>query len=659
MAPTIQSAGQLAEVATRDPFGNPRYPSTASLSLYNFHRLSYAQILRHQPNVRTVVSFIARNVAQLGVHLFERVTDTDRRRVHDHDFARAIRRPNPADPHLTTYRLMHRTVWDVAALDRAFWVILPLRPLPRPLVLPLPAGRVEVLGSLWPTGYRYHGTTDVWELPRENVVYFQGSANIDDPLSGTSPIETLRRVIAEDDAAGRAREQFWRSGARVSGVVERPATAPDWSEPARDRFMADLRAAYTGEGEHAGGVPILEDGMTWKETGSVDARSAQYVEARKLSREEAAALWHIDPIWVGLNEGGAAFASVKERHKSLYQDTLGPWLSMLDQDLTFQALPAFEEDPEALDRLYVKLNAAEKMRGSTEDLADAIFKLTGRPILTANEGRALVERNDLPDGDGLALPLNLTIIGGDTETEPPALPAGQASRPALRRGTKAGLTTGEHDALRTEHVALHRQVLSRTFSRQLRAVLAAGVADASTIADVWDADRWDAELETDLLGAAVELVTGYAPAVGAALSFPEPDTDTMLPYLAESSRIAAENINTTTADQLAEAIFELDEDEDPIEAARHVFEVATDARAPEAAATRYTALAGFVAQDVATQAGRSSKVWVVTASNSRHSALDGETVPIGQPFSNGMAWPGDPAGGVAETAGCQCLLVFE
>lgn len=668
--PVIQSAGQLAEIAATDPLRwETSRTTSSSLRLYPSRRADYAQIVRSQPNVRTVISFIARNMAQLGVHLFERVSDTNRQRLRDHPFAVALRQPNPLDRHLTTYRLMHRTVWDACAFDVAFWAVLPAgRGVDRQVIVPLRPDRVRVSGHLYPTGYEYLGKNGtVRELSPDQVVYFQASHDLGDPIIGTPPIETLRRIIAEDEAAGRQREQFWKSGARIAGVIERPKDAPDWTDPARTRFKTDWDGLYSGDGPAAGGTPILEDGMQFKEAGTAtDARGAQYIEGRKLSREESAAAFHVDPIWVGIAGAGLSFSSVVERHKALYQDTLGPWVVMLEQDLTGQALPLFEPDAARLDQLYTKLNIAEKLRGSVEDMADSLTKLTGRPVLEVNEARALIDRNDIEGGDGLAVPLNLTVVGGTAPA--PELEGssagggdpvpGSSSRPALGRGAKAtaGLTEDQHEALRVEHTAAHRLSLERLFERQLADVVAAiGAANLPTADQVWDGGRWNAELESDLFGLAGNLADAYAPTVAEALALAAVDVDRMLPWLLESSRVAAENINVTTRNALEDALGE----DDPTEAVEALFANAQSSRAETSAASRFTAVAGFVAQDTAQQAGRSSKVWVVTSSNSRHAAVDGETVPLGELFSNGLAYPGDPTGSADETAGCQCLLVFE
>ena len=52
------------------------------------------------------------------------------------------------------------------------------------------------------------------------------------------------------------------------------------------------------------------------------------------------------------------------------------------------------------------------------------------------------------------------------------------------------------------------------------------------------------------------------------------------------------------------------------------------------------------------------KTWIVVSDNPRpsHAAIDGETVPLFDLFSIGMLYPGDPAGGPDEVAGCTCLL---
>ena len=52
---------------------------------------------------------------------------------------------------------------------------------------------------------------------------------------------------------------------------------------------------------------------------------------------------------------------------------------------------------------------------------------------------------------------------------------------------------------------------------------------------------------------------------------------------------------------------------------------------------------------------RIEKIWV-TGDNPResHAAMNGERVPIDEPFSNGAMWPGDDNLDPDESCGCNC-----
>lgn len=57
------------------------------------------------------------------------------------------------------------------------------------------------------------------------------------------------------------------------------------------------------------------------------------------------------------------------------------------------------------------------------------------------------------------------------------------------------------------------------------------------------------------------------------------------------------------------------------------------------------------------QAGVATKVWISsrdTEVRDLHRSIDGEEVPVDQPFSNGLMYPMDPAGSAAQTVNCRC-----
>jgi HK97 family phage portal protein len=391
---------------------------TEFLRLYEGYSASLSTIYRTQPAVRTVVDFLARNIAQLNVKCYEKASLGDRREAPNHPAAQLIQRPN-----LTTsrYAMLHGTVSDLAIYDNAYWRKLE-QGRQRQLVR-IPPWAVTPFGDsmLVVQGYRL---SDGTELRRDQVIHFHGY-NPDDPRMGFSPLESLRRLLAEESAAGKHRENFWRNAARQDGVIERPVEAPQWSDIARKRFREDWQNALSGE-TNAGKTAILEEGMKWNAS-AFSPKDAEFIAGRKLTREEVARAYHIPLPMVGILDH-ATFSNIREQHKQLYQDTLGPWLAMFEQELALQLLPWFGEFD---GKIYFEFNIEEKLQGSFEEQTEAISKAVGPGVawITRNEARRI--RNlpaiDDPGADELIIPSNVTVgsVVAPEVVEPiaPAIPA--------------------------------------------------------------------------------------------------------------------------------------------------------------------------------------------------------------------------------------------
>lgn len=634
----VVSDGSLRPLQYDAP--TPAFSSTLAPSL----TMSYGAIYRSQPAVRTVVSFLGRNIAQLGVHVFRRVSELDRQRDTGHPLARLLSRPNP---YTTRYRLIDALVQDKAVFDAAYWLKVRTSAGLGLGIVRLPPWRVELRGDGWlaPEKYRLHGRTGWRDYDPDEIVHFRGYS-AEDLRTGVSPIETLNRILAEEWAAGQYREQVLRNGARMSGYITRPAQTP-WSPNAKQRFRADWQAQYAGDGPAAGGTPILEDGMEFVPAAQT-AEQLQYVEARKLTREEVASAYHIPPPMVGLLDH-ASFSNITEQHKMLYQDTLGPMLQEITEDIELQLLPDLDDGGAPV---YVEFNMAEKLRGSFEEQAAALSTAVGRPWMVANEARARLNLSQIDGGDELVTPLNV-LVGGLASPRDTAPEPGEASAPVRR--TKAGRTLVKARAgssIEAEHVEVFRQV----FRRQQAALRSkAGAARGKAlIDDVWDGDRWNRELAADLLSLALKAVAEVAQRVLSALGFSPDQFDQprTVNFLAAVAERVASSVNAVTRAQVAEVLG------DPA-ALDEVFVRAVDQRAPEAARTQVTNLSGFASAEAVKQTGRrATKTWLVTSNNPRptHLAMNGQTVDLDERFSNGAAWPADPALGVDEVAGCECDL---
>ncbi len=363
---------------------------------------------RTQPHLRTVVSFLARNVAQLGLQVFERVDDTDRVRDRSSVLARTLALPDP-DAAMTVYDLVYATVGDMLLYDRAYWLVVPststrsgmmFRRLPPSWVAPVAADSFTV--DSYMVGQLVDKRVSV---PAAQILDFTGYSPTNS-LKGSPTVESLRQTLQEQVQAAQYRAQVWKRGGRVSAVIQRPVEAGEWSDKARETFRDDWYSKYTGNGPGAGGTPILEDGMTLNRV-DFSAKDQEFVEAAKLSMVTVASAFHVNPTMVGQNDG-ANYSNVREFRKMLYGDTLGPLLAQIEAKINAFLIPMLDMDPE---RFYAEFNIAEKLQGNFEEQANALQRAVGGPYMLRSEARARMNLPAIEGADELIVPLNV-IDGG-------------------------------------------------------------------------------------------------------------------------------------------------------------------------------------------------------------------------------------------------------
>ncbi len=635
----IQSLGDV--VGSSDAWT----PSNAygSLWMYDQYRYDYATMYRTQPAVRTCVEFLARNIAQLGLHVFRRVSNTDRVRLTDHPLALLLGKPLPEECKVTRYKLIEALVGDLGIYHNAYWLKIRGDSGVSGL-LRIPPHIILTKGGLAVEEYRIDLTTKTIVLPPEEIVHFRGY-NPQSATIGLSPLETLRRILAEEHASGQYREGFWKNAARMHGVVSRPANAPEWSADARARFKLEFEELYTGN-PNSGKTAILEEGMTWQQV-EFNAQESEWLSGRKLTREETTRAFHIPLPMAGILDY-ATYSNIKEQHKNLYQDCLGPWLKMIEEDIELQLLPEFDDTA----GVYVEFNIAEKMSGSFEEQTQALQSAVGRPWMTANEARARLNLPSLDgDADELVTPLNV-LIGGQASPRDSAPPKSAEHH----HNAKARLDS-HYGTMRETHQNRWAVALSKHYQRQEAAVASrmpkAAKGDIGGI--WWDDDRWNNELHSDLFRLNVMTAKAWASYMADMIGTTVQE-DMMLPWLDEHSRIQAEYLNATVRDAVAGAL----QDPEPASAVKRVFELAVSVWAVREAVSAVTSAASFGSSEAARAGGLKTKTWKVNSSSPRasHSAMNGETVPIDSRFSNGMRWPGDPVGGAENNANCQCSVVF-
>lgn len=624
-----------------------------------------ADLYRAQPNLRAVVSFLADNAAQVPIKVYDRASDTDRPRVLDSTAALLLAHPNPD---MTAFEFKRWMYSDLLLYERFLTLIYPSNDTESGWELrPVPASWIQTYKGDSPFAPEriVIGVpgNEALEIPADMFVLFHGY-DPTDPMRQYSRISALKETLHEQVESNKFRRQMWHRGGRFNSYVTRPKDVAPWSDAAFDRFKETFKASWAGsEASEGGGMPILEDGMEIK-TVQFNSRDAQWAEAVKLSREDCAAVYHVNPamIWPG---SGQTYASARDNARALYNDCLAPTLMQATDRINMAILPKVGENP----RHYVGYDITIKTEGTYEEKITTLSSAVGAPFLTRNEARARLDLPAIEGGDELITPLNV-LTGGLAsahDTDPNVerynmdIPAARKimGLKAPKKSRKARTKPTEEE---TEQIA---EVYRSFFKRQAKSVLAK--LGAKT-AEWWDEERWNNELTDDLYYEIMKLSKKVGKDAVADLwgGSGEYDPDRTEAYLTTMCRRRAEMMNQKTYDELQRALDEEYEDADALKATPEgVFENAEENRSVSAGAAFACAVVAWSTLEACRQNERGEKVyktWVVTSGNPRasHALMNGETVPYGEPFSNGAQWPGDvDALSVEEVANCQCVLEIE
>lgn len=621
---------------------------------------------RNSYAVRTVTYYIARKVAAVPMHVYRRVSDTDRERVTDTPLARSLVEPVPGRG---WSRFAEQLILDMAIQDR--WACLvSVAADGRPQYERLPAEQVAVHMSRGvPQAVTVFGQVDDYaksgprvDIPLDRVLFdVAPSAHIDEYNRGDSRLRTLAAVLAELDETSTWRREVAQTGPRVPAVIERPLEAPPWNDESWQRFRRQF-SNYRAGGGSEGGTPVLEDGMHLVDTKFLTPNDgSQTIQMRALALEEAAMLYGIPPELIGVRPGN--YSNIEALREHEYVDVLGSWVTNLED--------AFNAGLRSCGLLgeveYVEAAVESRLRGAFEDQAKVLSTSVGAPWLTRNEARARMNLPAIDGGDEVITPLNV-YVGGQASPQDggEATPALQGAPPKAveakaypRNVSGAGWPEiyAQCDALERDLLAFWKGQRKRIIQSE-EALRAQGGIKAEGKRTAVSNYVMQTEKLVTLLGgrdtaiaraAAAQVLDKWNPSRE---GWDDADMDGWLAYTAKQrGRIWESDVAQRLADVLKD-----DEKWAAFLADNEVGQTMVLAKARRWG----TETLEFGRHDAARASGVDQKTWRVTNPNPRdsHAHLSGVSLPIDEPFANGCQFPGDWAGGPEEVANCDCTIEY-
>lgn len=356
--------------------------------------------------VRVVVDYITRQLASLPLKVYKRNANGDAEEVHGTPLVQLVRHPSRL-PGMSRYRFYSALIRDMLLEDKWLCTLgisgdgdYTLRRIPPDGYSLTANGFGEITGVTINSVDGNPGGT--YRLPATNIMLDVGY--IDGLRLGDPITNVLRPLLAEARAMAEYRRSIAKNGYQIPAYVYRPKEMPWTSQDDYDDFTQGLRN-YVAGGGMAGTWPVFKDGMEIKTVDNlfkpVDMAD---LEAREKINEQVALAFQISPENIGFRTGtNSNIAAYKEK---LWNIELLPYLVAFEEALNL-TLPDALGEPDC----YIKANLDAKLRGTLETQYQALSTATGRPFMTTNQAREILDMPKVDGGNVLITPLNVSEGG--------------------------------------------------------------------------------------------------------------------------------------------------------------------------------------------------------------------------------------------------------
>jgi len=313
-----------------------------------------------------------------------------------------LARPNPET---TRYELFERTSASIDADGNAFWYKVRNRLGAVAEVWVLPPSKVEIvrdqdpksptyLQKLFKVGTETYTQTDILHIPGFTLA---------GRLRGLSPIAEHAHAIGLAVAAETYGEAYFANGSQMTGVIESPQ---DPGQTNVERMRATFEKDHRGlRNAHRPG--FLFGGAKWVQL-SIPNDAAQFLETRKYQSVEIARIFRVPPHKIGDLER-ATFSNIEHQSIEWVQDGVLPYTTRIEHAVLADGL---------IDRgQRLRFNFAGLLRGDTKSMYEAFAIGRQWGWLNADDIRAFLDMNPLPDGKGetYLTPLNMAAAGETPE----------------------------------------------------------------------------------------------------------------------------------------------------------------------------------------------------------------------------------------------------
>jgi len=218
-----------------------------------------------------------------------------------------------------------------------------------------------------------------------------------DGVVGLSTVATLRKTLGEAINTLKYGNDFYRNGARLTGVIEVP-------QKLDTDALKNLRQSWSDlhEGPKAKtGTAILEQGSTYKPI-SLSPVDADFLQNRKFGVEEIARIFRI-PLHLLQHLDRATNNNIEQQSIDYVVNTLRPWIKRHEQEYNRKLFTQGDKER----GYFVRFNMEGLLRGDSKSRSEYYSKMFNIGAMSQNEIRNLEKMNPIEGGDTHYTPVNL------------------------------------------------------------------------------------------------------------------------------------------------------------------------------------------------------------------------------------------------------------
>jgi HK97 family phage portal protein len=593
------------------------------------------------------------------------VLDKNGEIIPDHDFTKVWSKPNKefsgqdnmefiiAHLKLVGNSLLMPVM--VNGLPREFWVCMP------DLIKPVPS---ETMGE-WLKGWQVTDRDGREQtLPPEKFIHFM-QVDPGNPYWGIGDLIAAARTVDTDNEAQDTQKISMQNRGLVDGVFthEAPLNEEQFKEAqrqVRERYLDKSRRREPW---------VLGAGAKWNQM-SLTPVEMDFIASRLANLRAIAAAFGLDPWWLG-DRSASTYNNVMEARKALYEDTIVPLLDDIQFTLNLKVAPMYGDIIIVYDLSGIP--ALREDFGKKITQAQTLWNMAV-PFEQINSKLEL-GFEEFPGWGRSWLPFNMMPVDSILNAGAP-----KSANKALNLVTEEQKAT-HWKRIDTRRVAWWRVVSNKVqplYDAEGEAVIKA-IKDKESSALVTEAnnaiDNQRGDWEKTLTAITMALIEDFGNQAAQDFgSHPKSLKETkqwvfsdavrawIVKYCADAITSILDTSKAAVKDIILSGVIQNLNTVEIAKNLRQFYDDQSKWKSMRVARTEVGAAAGYGQHSAAEQSGVvTSHQWVSSRDDrvrDLHQEVDGETVPLDEPYSNGLSFPGDPNGDPSEIINCRCVEAF-